>query len=76
MRHADTIRKWFEKELGGGLILPDGWFGRPYDSQYSLTSIEENGDDLTMILSEHLLLRFSGLKAITSKWGFDLYGLR
>jgi hypothetical protein len=67
MAYVDVIRRWFAAELGGGLILPDGWFGRPYDNQYSLTSIEEDGTDLAIVLSEHLLLRFSGLNAVTPK---------
>jgi hypothetical protein len=67
MAHADVVKRWFDAEISGGLILPDGWFGRPHDSQYSLTSIEEDGANLAIVLSEHLLLRFSGLRAVTPK---------
>lgn len=67
MAYAETITTWFEKELTGGLILPDGWFGRPYDGQYSLTSVEEQGESLVLVLSENLILRFSGLRSVAAR---------
>lgn len=31
------IEGWFRETGGGGLLLPDGWFGRPYDNIHQLT---------------------------------------
>lgn len=46
------------------MILPDGWFGRPYDNQHTLTSVNEAGDKLTLVLDENFRLTFTGLKAV------------
>jgi hypothetical protein len=64
MRFSNIVQEWFKKEWGGSLLLPDGWFGRPYDNQHSLTSVEESGDDLSLILDRKLFLRFRGLKFV------------
>lgn len=53
------------------MVLPDGWFGRPYDSQHSLTSVIDNGDELTLILDEILHLHFQGLQSVRVE-GHDL----
>ncbi|MDR7153237.1 hypothetical protein J2W40_000031 [Sphingobium xenophagum] len=65
MSFSGAIESWFDKEWGGGLILPDGWFGRPHDSQHSLTSLAENGDSLTMILDGDITLQFKKLKMVS-----------
>ena len=57
---ATLIRSWFEKELGASLVLPDGWFGRPYDNQHSLTSLTEANGVLELVLDDRLRLRFEG----------------
>ena len=64
MRFADIIQKWFKDEWGGSLVLPDGWYGRPYDNQHSLTSIDELGEALTLVLDQKLTLRFENLKSV------------
>ena len=64
MRFADIIQKWFKDEWGGSLVLPDGWYGRPYDNQHSLTSIDELGEALTLVLDQMLTLRFENLKSV------------
>ncbi|MHB1530020.1 MAG: hypothetical protein ACYCXT_11450 [Acidiferrobacteraceae bacterium] len=64
MLFADIIQQWFKDEWGGGLVLPDGWYGRPYDSQLSLTSVAESGDTLTLVLQKKLTLHFRGVKAV------------
>ena len=64
MTFSTTIQQWFDAEWGGSMILPDGWFGRPYDNQHALTSVTEEGDELTLILDEILHLRFEGLQSV------------
>lgn len=64
MTFSTTIQQWFDTEWGGSMVLPDGWFGRPYDNQHSLTSVTESGDELTLVLDEILHLRFVGLKSV------------
>ena len=66
-----AIKDWFDKEWGGSLVLPDGWFGRPYDNQHSLTLCEESADKLSLALDEHLLLTFYGLSNVALE-GRDL----
>lgn len=64
MTFSTNIQKWFDTEWGGSMVLPDGWFGRPYDNQHSLTSVVENGDELTLVLDEILHLHFVGLQSV------------
>ena len=64
MRFANIIEKWFKDEWGGSLVLPDGWYGRPYDNQHALTSIDELGETLTLILDQKITLYFEGLKSV------------
>ena len=64
MTFLETIENWFETEWGGSMVLPDGWFGRPYDNQHLLTSVYENGEELRLTLDEILCLRFEGLKSV------------
>jgi hypothetical protein len=66
-----AIRGWFEKEWGGSLVLPDGWFGRPYDNQHALTSYEDSGEEIALCLDDHLLLTFYGLSNVAQE-GRDL----
>ena len=64
MNFTAVVQKWFEDEWGGSLMLPDGWFGRPYDNQHLLSSITESGGVFTVILDQNLVLRFKGLKFV------------
>lgn len=64
MRLAEIIQSWFDEELGGSLVLPDGWYGRPYDNQHTLTSVVESGKTLTIVLDQKLTLRFESLKSV------------
>ncbi len=34
------IEDWFKIYGGGGLVTPEGWFGRPYDNIHQLTYLE------------------------------------
>ena len=64
MPFTDIIQKWFTDKWGGSLVLPDGWYGRPYDNQHALTSIDESGEALTVVLDQKLTLHFEGLKSV------------
>jgi hypothetical protein len=75
MRYADIIRQWFKDEWGGSLVLPDGWYGRPYDNQHAITSVDEAGDGLTLILDQKLTLRFVGLKSVEVRNRELVFGL-
>ncbi len=55
----------------GSLLLPDGWYGRPYDNQHTLTSIVESGGALTVVLDSKVTLCFRGLKSVR-KAKYDL----
>lgn len=67
MNFTNTIQRWFKDEWGGSLLLPDGWYGRPYDNQHALTSVEESGETLTIVLDQKLMLRFEGLKSVKAQ---------
>lgn len=67
MPSTHIIQQWFQVEWGGSLVLPDGWYGRPYDNQHEATSVVESGNSLTLILDEKLILRFEGLRSVVVK---------
>jgi len=67
MNFTITIQQWFDDEWGGSLLLPDGWYGRPYDNQHMLTSVKESGSTLTIVLDEKLTLHFEGLKSVRAQ---------
>jgi hypothetical protein len=71
---ADAVQRWFAEELGGSLLLPDGWYGRPHDNQHALTSVDETGEVLTIILDRKPTLRFEGLKSVESRKGELVFG--
>lgn len=64
MRFLEIINQWFKDEWAGSLVLPDGWYGRPHDNQHALTSADEIGNDLNLILDQKITLRFSGIKSV------------
>jgi hypothetical protein len=64
MSFARDIEHWFGTEWGGSMVLPDGWFGRPYDNQHMLTSVTENDGEVTLVLDDILRLHFTGLKSV------------
>lgn len=74
MNFTNTIQDWFKAEWGGSLFLPDGWYGRPYDNQHALTSVEESGETLTIVLDRKLTLRFKSLKSVKAQKGELAFG--
>jgi hypothetical protein len=60
-----TIQDWFKHSHGGSLMLPNGWFGRPYDNIHRLTSVSLAEDLLTVSLDDGwLILRFGGIQEV------------
>ena len=57
---SNQVRDWFSRTWGGGLILPDGWFGRPHDNIHRLTDVTEDESSLRIVLDEQLSLTFHG----------------
>jgi hypothetical protein len=74
MSFANTVQRWFRDEWGGSLLLPDGWYGRPYDNQHALTSVDGTGENLTVILDRKLTLQFEGLKSVEARKGELVFG--
>ncbi len=79
MSLEQRISDWFKMTWGGGLVLPSGWFGRPYDNVHQLTSVSETSDGLVLVLDEgHLTLTFKGVPRINvteSELTFDAFKL-
>jgi hypothetical protein len=55
----DQISTWFAEVGHAGLILPNGWFGRPNDNQQQLTWAHALRRRLLLELDEHQLLILS-----------------
>ena len=47
---AALIRSHFDESANVGLVLPDGWFGRPYDNMSTLDAVIGEGDELSISL--------------------------
>ncbi|MFN8075920.1 MAG: hypothetical protein U0Q15_10940 [Kineosporiaceae bacterium] len=56
-----SVQGFFEAGGGrAGLILPDGWFGRPYDTLLDLTRAQADGGRLVVVLDDTQVLTFDG----------------
>jgi len=55
---AEVVRVWFQTAGAAGLILPDGWFGRPFDNLHRLTYLEARRYRLVLELDDQVLLIF------------------
>lgn len=62
----NAIRRWFDQHHGGGLVLPDGWFGRPYDNHHRLTDLQECDDDIVIVLDDNVTITIKDVKRATS----------
>lgn len=60
MESLQVIRKFFQEFGNVGLILPDGWFGRPFDNLFRLTRSETQPGLLVLELEENVTLSFRG----------------
>src|SRR5439155_1246006 len=55
----EAISAWFSLAGVAGLVLPDGWFGRPYDAQHRLTYLGARPHKVLLELDDQLLLVFT-----------------
>ena len=51
-----VLVEWFLRVGVAGLVLPSGWFGRPYDDQFRLTGSAALGERLVVCLDDNALL--------------------
>lgn len=68
------IEGWFRATGGGGLVLPDGWFGRPYDNIHRLTFLAVLPLWLILELDECLLLTIRDPTIVEQRDGELLIG--
>lgn len=54
------VRAWFASGRRPGVVLPTGWFGRPYDNQHELTWAAAHGDRMFLELDDSQLLMIVG----------------
>jgi len=57
---AAVIRSHLEGSAYVGLVLPDGWFGRPYDNMLTLDSVVLDGDELSISLDGDMRILITG----------------
>lgn len=70
-----TVHEFFKAAGSAGLVLPNGWFGRPYDNQLRLTHSEADRQSLVLVLDGHLVLTLVGpLRVYQSGDGLRLTG--
>ena len=60
--NKEVVLQWFRREETCNLMLPDGWFGRPYDNLYRLTSLEETPDNSLIMDLGGMKLLFDDLR--------------
>lgn len=66
IRAVAAVCDHFQKYDRVGLVLPDGWFGRPYDNLLSLTSVEGSSNAMRIGLDDDLFLDFHGPVEVAS----------
>lgn len=70
-----AVREFFSAAGRAGLILPSGWFGRPYDNLLQLTRGEASEESLLLGLDGQLILTFSGrVQASSTDRGLQFSG--
>lgn len=57
---AEKVQAYFRKFERAHLVLPDGWYGRPYDSFFALTLAEDTPSGLEIELEGGRKLIFEG----------------
>ena len=55
----DIFKSWIDKNEGFGLILPDGWFGRPMDNIHKITWWAERDNKFIIELDNQLYLNLT-----------------
>ena len=61
-----AVREFFRRVDHAGLVLPNGWFGRPYDNLLQLTRVEADETSLLIELDGQLILTFAGEPKLTA----------
>jgi hypothetical protein len=51
-----SVVSWMERVGAAGLILPSGWFGRPFDNAHQLTWAERRGNRVLLEFDSQLML--------------------
>jgi len=54
------VDAWFQRTGGGSLVLPDGWFGRPFDNLHQLTFSCARPNAILIELDDQLHLLLNG----------------
>lgn len=57
---AQIVEEFFAKHSAAGLVLPNGWFGRPYDNLHRLTACTAARHAVRVELDGQLTLTFEG----------------
>lgn len=67
---AEIVQKFFAVRGRASLVLPDGWYGRPYDSLFALVSAVNTSEGLNVEIEGNRQLFFKGSPLmLESKWG-------
>lgn len=69
---AKKVEGYFSKHRRASLVLPDGWYGRPFDSLFSLTRAEDTANGLRIEIEGGRQLIFQGDLNVV-KTSFDKY---
>lgn len=57
---ADAVKRFFAKHGRAGLMLPDGWYGRPFDSLFALARAADIPDGLEIEIEGGRTVGFRG----------------
>lgn len=60
MKPIEEIEKWVSERASFYFFLPDGPYGRPFDNQYSIESVDLTDKGLEIKFSNDLVLYFTG----------------
>jgi len=73
---AQVVETFFADHSAAGLVLPNGWFGRPYDNLHQLTACTAAGHAVRVELDGQLSLSFEGAEtvAVRDRDGLVVYG--
>ena len=69
---AKAVGTFFAGHAAAGLVLPSGWFGRPYDNFHRLTACTAAGDTVHVELDGQLNLLFEGPGTLAVRDGDSL----
>jgi len=70
-----VLSMFFAEHERAGLVLPDGWFGRPYATMLELTTLDLGDDAGVLVLDGRHTLTVAGpVAATTTDSGVELTG--